>query len=322
MGAETSTPHPVIAVVIPAYECADTIGKVIAAVPSLVSHIVVVDDASSSPLAAVLESLHEPRLVILRHAENRGVGGAMKTGFEKALSLGADIVVKIDADGQMDPALIDAFVEPLIKREAGLVKGNRFANLAHVRDMPLLRRIGNLGLSYFVKMASGYWSAFDPCNGFLALNAALLRTIRFGLLADRYFFEISLLCESYNAHAVVAQIPMRPRYEGEISHLSPLRSLVEFLPRLLGRTLRRVFETYFLYDFNVVSLFVATGAPSLGFGAAWSAYHWHRSIVTGRVATTGTVMIGTLAIILGFQLLLQAAVLDVQNEPGRPPRRG
>jgi dolichol-phosphate mannosyltransferase len=220
----------------------------------------------------------------------------------------------------MDPAMIPELVAPLIEGRADLAKGNRLADLSFVSAMPLLRRTGNLVLSFLVKMASGYWSIFDPCNGYLAISRGLLENIRREGLADRYFFEISLLCESYRAGGVVVDVPMRPRYGDEVSSLSPLRSLFEFSGRLIARTMRRIGFAYFLQDFTVVSVFLAAGVPMLVFGVLWSAYHWYRSLTTNVVASTGTVMIGTLAIILAFQLLLQAVVLDVQSEPGRQQR--
>jgi glycosyltransferase involved in cell wall biosynthesis len=308
----------VVAAVLPAYRTAASIRAVIEAIPASVRHVIVVDDASPDGLRAVVSALDDPRVTMVSHAANRGVGAAMKTGFERALELGADIVVKLDSDGQMDPGLIPAFVAPLIEGRADLAKGNRFADLAFIDAMPPLRRMGNLALSFLVKAASGYWSLLDPCNGYLALSRDLLQDIRRERLADRYFFEISLLCESYRVGGVVLDVDMRPRYGDEVSSLSPMRALFEFSGRLLVQTARRIGFAYFLRDFTVVSVFISAGVPLLAFGILWSAYHWYRSWATNVVASTGTVMIGTLAIILAFQLLLQAVVLDVQSEPGRP----
>jgi glycosyltransferase involved in cell wall biosynthesis len=308
----------VVAAVLPAYRTAASIRAVIEAIPASVRHVIVVDDASPDGLRAVVSALDDPRVTMVSHAANRGVGAAMKTGFERALELGADIVVKLDSDGQMDPGLIPAFVAPLIEGRADLAKGNRFADLAFIDAMPPLRRMGNLALSFLVKAASGYWSLLDPCNGYLALSRDLLQDIRRERLADRYFFEISLLCESYRVGGVVLDVDMRPRYGDEVSSLSPMRALFEFSGRLLVQTARRIGFAYFLRDFTVVSVFISAGVPLLAFGVIWSAYHWYRSWATNVVASTGTVMIGTLAIILAFQLLLQAVVLDVQSEPGRP----
>ena len=306
-----------IAVVIPAYRVAPYIADVIARIPAEVHHIIVVDDASPDALPAALSGVSDARLTVLRHDVNRGVGGAMKTGFEKALALGADIVVKVDGDGQMDPALIPRFVEPIVSGDADFTKGNRFDDLSFIRRMPLLRRVGNMALSFLVKLASGYWHAFDPCNGYLALRASVLRRLSPGRLEDRYFFEISLLCEAYFAKAVLQDIPMQPVYAGETSSLSPLGSVGEFAPRLVRRSFYRLFMAYFMRDFNVVSVFLVGGVPALTFGVAWSAYHWIKSIRLQMLASTGTVVIGMLAIVLGFQLLLQAIVLDVGNEPRR-----
>jgi dolichol-phosphate mannosyltransferase len=311
---------PVVAVVLPAYRTASSIRAVIEQIPADVTHVIVVDDASPDGVGAAVSAMGNSRVLLCRHETNRGVGGAMKTGFTKALELGADVVVKLDSDGQMDPVRIPDLVAPLVEGRADLAKGNRFADLAVISAMPPLRRAGNLALSFLVKAASGYWSLFDPCNGYVAVTRDLLDDVRRDRLADRYFFEISLLCESYRARGVVLDIPMSPRYGGEISSLSPGRSLFEFSGRLLGRTLSRIGSTYFLRDFNVVSVFISAGVPLMMFGVLWSTYHWYRSWVTNVVASTGTVMIGTLAIILAFQLLLQAVVLDVQNEPGRLPR--
>ena len=309
---------PMVVAVIPAYRTAAAIRSVIEGIPSLVNRVVVVDDASPDDLAGEVSAAADSRVVLLAHEKNRGVGAAMRTGIAAALELGADVVVKLDSDGQMDPARIPDLVAPILSGEADFTKGNRFHDLRFIRAMPLVRRLGNLGLSFLVKAASGYWSVFDPCNGFLALRAPRLREMRLEMLADRYFFEISLLCEAYLTRAVLRDVPLPPRYGDEVSSLSLAGSLVEFLPRLGGRLVRRFGYAYFLRDFNLVSVLLCGGLPLLLFGMLWSALHWYRSYATGVVATTGTVIIGALTIILGFQLLLQAVVLDVQSEPGRP----
>ena len=310
-------PAPLVAVVIPAYRVAEQIAAVVARMPESVSHIIVVNDASPDQLASVLAGIQDPRMTVLTHPVNRGVGGAMKTGLAHARTLGADIVVKIDGDGQMDPVLLPRFLAPLVDGRADVAKGNRFYDLDAVRGMPPVRRFGNLALSFLVKMASGYWHAFDPCNGYIAVSGPLLRSLKLERLEERYFFEISLLCEMYHSRAVLEDVPMLPVYGDEPSSLNPIGSIGHFLPRLVQRTWRRVAMTYFMRDFTVVSVFLVGGLPLLLFGIAWSAYHWLLSIRSHVVASTGTVVIGLLAITMGFQLLLQAIVLDVANEPRR-----
>ena len=309
---------PVVAAVLPAYRTASSIRAVIEAIPPIVRHVIVVDDASPDGMGATVSAIGDPRVLLVAHEANRGVGGAMKTGFARALELGADIVVKLDSDGQMDPALIPSLVAPLAEGRADLAKGNRFEDLAVISAMPPLRRAGNLALSFLVKAASGYWSLFDPCNGFIAIRSDLLRALRLDHLADRYFFEISLLCESYRAEGVALDVGMHPRYGDEISSLSPMRSLL----RILGQASRADREEDRLHVLpprlhGRVRLHLGRRSshdvrgPVVGL--ALVPIHAPRNVV----ASTGTVMIGTLAIILAFQLLLQAVVLDVQNEPGR-----
>lgn len=109
-------------------------------------------------------------------------------------------------------------------------------------------------------------------------------------------------------------------YGHETSALQPLAMVRDFVPRLLWRSLYRVFMRYFMRDFNVASLFLVAGIPAVGFGVVWSVYHWIQSFRLHVLASTGTVMIGVLAIVLGFQLILQAIVLDVENEPGKRRR--
>ena len=312
--------EPSVAVVIPAYRAADTIAAVLAQIPSSVRHIVVVDDASPDDLQGALAALTDPRLHVIRHEANRGVGGAMKTGFRAALELGADIMVKVDADGQMDPSRIPEFVAPIARGDADITKGNRFAHLRALRRMPFVRRIGNLGLSFMAKAASGYWHVFDPTNGYIAISADALTEMNLGRLADTYFFEISFLCEAYFTRAILEDIPMRPVYGEENSSLRPLAMVWHFTPRLVERFFYRILVYYFVRDFNAVSLFLTAGVPTFLFGLAWSLYHWIGAADQGVKTGTGSIIIGALAILIGFQLILQATVLDVENEPGRGGR--
>jgi glycosyltransferase involved in cell wall biosynthesis len=311
---------PTIAVVIPAYRAAGSIEALLAKIPPEIDHVVVVNDASPDSLEESLSRVQDPRVVVRRHETNRGVGGAMKTGFQAALELGADIVVKIDADGQMDPSLIGEFVGPIVRGDADMTKGNRFAYLAFMRRMPFVRRLGNLGLSFLAKAASGYWHAFDPTNGYVALRSSVLEEMDRQRLAEGYFFEISLLCEAYFTRAILEDVPMQPFYGDETSSLRPMSMVGHFTPRLIARFFYRIFMNYFMRDFNAVSIFLTAGVPTFLFGIAWSIFHWVRS--AGREVPTGagTIIIGALAILIGFQLILQATVLDVENEPGRGGR--
>lgn len=306
-----------IAVVIPAFCVAKQIAEVIARVPAIVGTIVAVQDCSPDSTREVLDRLasSDPRLVIVHHDKNMGVGGATKTGYREALRRGADVVVKIDGDGQMDPQHVGRLVAPILAGHAEYTKGNRFHEWHYLEGMPLHRRIGNLGLSFLIKVASGYWTVFDPTNGFTAISAETLRRLDFDRLENRYRFESSMLVELYRLNARIKQFPMPAVYGDQTSSLSAWKSLVEFPPYLLRAMIRRFVHRYIWQDFTAVSVFVITGLMGLAFGASFGAYHWIKSSLTGHPATTGTVMLSALPIILGFQLLLEAVVLDIQNVP-------
>jgi glycosyltransferase involved in cell wall biosynthesis len=307
-----------IAVVIPAYCEAKRVADVVRGLPSWVDHIVVVDDASTDGTAEAAESVNDTRLLVLRHARNEGVGGATIAGFNKARELGADVLVKMDADGQMDPSGLPALLEPICRGVVDYTKGNRFLHGRALQQMPPMRRLGNIAVSFMAKLASGYWNVFDPTNGYVALHASIWPLLDQERLARRFFFENSLLLELGLARAVVRDVYLPARYNDKVSHLSEGRTVMEFPPMLLRGLVRRVIVQYFVRDFNAVSLFLVVGKAATIFGLIWGLYHWYLSARTGIVASTGTVMIAVLPLILGLQLLLQALVMDIQNVPRDP----
>lgn len=309
-----------IAVVIPSFQAAQSILRVISGLPRFVSRIVVVDDCSTDETAALVSqyAADDPRLVLVRHTVNLGVGGAVLTGYRRATELGADILVKMDADDQMDPAYLLPLVAPILTGEADYTKGNRFLHTRELRAMPVARRIGNLGLSFMTKVASGHWPIFDPTNGYTAIHAAIVPLVNRSAIDQRYFFESSMLLELGLLRAVVRDVSIPARYQGETSHLSKRRAFLEFPRRLFRGFCHRLWLQYFVRDFTMVSIFIVVGLALFLFGAAFGAYHWYLSINTGIAATTGTVMLAVLPIILGIQLLLQAMIADIQSTPVRP----
>jgi glycosyltransferase involved in cell wall biosynthesis len=307
-----------VGVVIPAYRVADHIEKVIRGIPPWIPSILVVEDQSPDDTAARVERLRDPRVSLIRHPRNQGVGGAMATGFAEAIRRGLDIVVKMDGDDQMDPAHLPAIIAPLLDGRADMVKCNRYASLAHVEQMPTVRLLGNAGLTFLVKMASGYWNTFDPANGYLAVRTNVLERIDLGRLPKRYYFESGFLVELGILRAVVADVPIGARYGSETSSLSVPRTLVEFPPRLLHGLCRRFFWRYLVHDFTAVSVFMLIGAPLFVFGLSFGAIWWWLFSRTNQYAPLGIVMTAAMSVILGVQLVLQAIVLDIQNVPKVP----
>ena len=313
-----------VAVVVPAYNVSAELGDVLRQIPAMVKTVIVVDDASKDDTAAVAERYAQldPRIIVKHHDVNRGVGGAMVTGFQTALEAGADVIVKVDGDGQMPLWLVPDLVQPLIDGTADYTKGNRFRDFQAIRKMPPLRRVGNVALSFLSKAATGYWNVFDPTNGFLAIRADVLSQIPLNKVDETYFFETSMLAHLYILGAVVKEIPMPARYAGEPSSLSIPRVLRQFPLRLLAVLLRRIVLKNFVYDFNLESFHLLMGLPLLLSGILYGGYNWAWYSSHVKAAPTGTVVLSALLITLGFQLLLSAINLDLQAMPREPVNSG
>lgn len=307
------------AVVIPCYNVKPYVLDVISRTGSEVERIYAVDDCCPQQTGKYLEeNCSDPRLVVLYHAKNKGVGGAMKTGYKQALTDGMEIVVKLDGDGQMDPALIPAFIAPVLRREADYVKGNRFFNLSSLRKMPFMRLFGNSILSMVNKFVNGYWNVMDPTNGFTVIHRKALSMLELEKIADGYFFESDMLFRLGLIRAVVTDIPMDARYEGEHSGLRVGRILFQFPPKYFSRFFKRIFYNYFLRDFNVGTVQLIMGLLLFFSGLTFGIYQWAVSVNMNVPATPGTVMLAALPTILGFQLLLSGLQYDIRNIPDRP----
>jgi glycosyltransferase involved in cell wall biosynthesis len=307
----------IICVVIPCYNVANHIEDVIRDLPEMITWIISVNDHSTDETENILLRLEKEnkKIIYLRHEENRGVGGAMITGYQKSLELNAAISIKIDGDGQMDSACIGELIRPIIEDKADFTKGNRFRDLVALRSMPIARRFGNLGMSLLIKAASGYWNIFDPNNGFTAIKNETLKNIDLDKIHKRYFFESSMLIELYHANAVVQDVPMKARYGNEISGLSITRTLFEFPPKLIVAFLKRILLKYFLFEFNIASVYMLFGFPLFIGGSIYGILNFIKYANLHSGAPTGTVVIPSLLIILGFQLLLSAMNFDISNYP-------
>jgi glycosyltransferase involved in cell wall biosynthesis len=308
---------PSIAVVIPSFEAHDTVVDVVEDFAELVKWVIVVDDGSLDGTADGLESLGTPNLVVLRHEENRGVGAATKAGISEALRRRVDIVVKVDADGQMQSKWLPTLLDPLLKNRADVSKANRWYDRKSLSRMPSIRRWGNLLLSFLTRLGSGYWKVFDPSNGYVAWRADLLREIDLTEVPDRWTFETAMLVETGMLKGVVEDVGIPASYDNHRSHLQIRKAFPALLYYLLRAVPRRIWRHYFVLDFGPVSLLLATGAPLLLGGAAFGAYHWWGSYMTRVPATAGTVIVAVLPIVLGFNCLLQALMIDVTSQPSK-----
>jgi glycosyltransferase involved in cell wall biosynthesis len=242
----------------------------------------------------------------------------MVTGYRAALEAGADVVVKVDGDGQMDPAFIPRFTKALALGQADYTKGNRFYDLESLRAMPRVRLFGNSMLSLVNKISSGYWDVMDPTNGYTAIHRTVLARLPLTKIDRGYFFESDMLLRLYTLRAVVRDVPMTSHYDDETSNLRIRRVLFTFPFKYLRATCKRIFYSYFLRDFNAGTLQLLCAILIGGTGAAYGAAKWMLSIRSGIPATSGEVMIAGLPVLVGVQFLLAALQFDIQNVPRDP----
>jgi glycosyltransferase involved in cell wall biosynthesis len=301
-----------IAVVIPSYRVREHIKTVIERIGREVSSIYVVDDACPEGSGDyVEEQVHDPRVTVLRTGTNVGVGGATLTGMARAASDGADIIVKIDGDGQMDPALIPSFVGVITLGEADYSKGNRFFEPEGLSQMPIGRLLGNAALSFLAKFSTGYWQTFDPTNGFFAIHASLLPLLPADKISKRYFFESDMLFRLNLVGARVVDVPMHAHYAGEASSMKPHREIPRFAAAHAYNFGKRIFYSYFIRNFSVASIELVLGLALCVFGVLFGLSNWRND----AIASAGTVMLAALPIIVGTQLLLAFLNFDIQSVP-------
>jgi glycosyltransferase involved in cell wall biosynthesis len=278
-----------------------------------------VDDACPDGSGRFIEEHNrDPRVRVLYNPENRGVGGAIVTAYQAAMADGMDIVVKIDGDGQMDPALLPSFVRPLLQGRADYTKGNRFFRPESVQGMPPVRLFGNAMLSFLTKLSCGYWNVMDPTNGYTAVRTSVLAELPLDKLEQRYFFETDMLFRLNTVRAVVKDIPMDSVYANEESNLKVGRVLPEFLKKHISRLWRRYVYNYLVRDFNVGTLYSLSGVLLLLAGTAFGTWHWVSGNFNSHPATSGTVMLAALPVLIGIQSLIAFLHYDVSNVPTEP----
>lgn len=322
MNSVSSVPAPSIAVVVPCYRVASSILSVIASIGPEVEHVVVVDDACPEQSGKLVErECGDRRVTVVFLETNRGVGGAVVAGYQRAIELGASVIVKLDGDGQMDASLIPQFVAPIVAGDADYTKGNRFFHLESLHSMPIARLIGNAGLSFITKLSSGYWKVMDPTNGYTAIDARVAAHLPLHKIASRYFFESDMLFRLNTVQAVVQDIPMDSLYGDERSNLRIKRVLFEFPALHAIRFMKRIFYTYFLRDFNAASLELLAGLGLTASGLSFGLSKWSEYSALGVPAPSGTVLLATIQVILGVQLLLSWITYDVNSNPSVPLAR-
>lgn len=314
----TNNPLSSVAVVIPAFKVANQLVEVINSLPKQIKHIIVVDDACPEGSGKKVQKHFKSKVKVIFHSENQGVGGAMVSGYKAALrETDAQFIVKLDGDGQMDPADIPKLINPLLVGHADYTKGNRFDSIEDLEQMPRIRIFGNAILSFLSKVSSGYWNVTDPTNGFTALRRSVLEKINLGKIRKSFFFESDMLFRLALVRAVVEDVPLPARYGNEKSNLKIRKVLSEFPKRYLANFGKRIIYQYYLREWSPASFELPLGLIFLFSGLIAGASFWIQNSQLGTFASAGQVMLASLPLIVGTQLLLAFINYDISKLPQR-----
>jgi glycosyltransferase involved in cell wall biosynthesis len=299
-----------VAVVVPAYDEERLVGETLGGIPGFVDHVYVVDDASSDGTVAVVEGLGDPRVAVLRHERNRGVGAAIATGYRKALEDDIDVTAVMAADNQMDSAELEALATPVARGEVEYAKANRLVTGEAWTVIPRTRYLGNAVLSLLTKIASGYWHVADSQAGYTALSLGALRRLDLDRLYPRYGFPNDMLVHLNVQNARVRDVPSRPIYDvGERSGIR-LRAVVPRISWLLFKGFWwRLGQKYVIRDFHPLVFFYAFGILMTLAGFVLGLVELVLRIA-GNEITTPTIVLVAVLLIAGLQLTLFAMWFD------------
>jgi glycosyltransferase involved in cell wall biosynthesis len=306
-----------VVVVVPAYNEERLITKTIVTAPDFVDHVVVVDDCSTDKTSQVVEELADPRVTLIRHRTNTGVGGAICTGHKEALRLGADVSVVMAGDAQMDPDYLPALLAPIADGIALFTKANRFFSRDSYQGMPVFRIFGNIMLSFATKLASGYWHLFDPQNGYTAIHRAALERLDLDRVAKDYSFENDLLISLNILRVPACDVPIPAVYGEEMSTMRMHRVIPALVRQLTRGFWRRILLRYVVFSFSPVALLLLAGLFLVAFGSLVGI--WVLVETLGPpVASAGSVLLSALPLLTGIHFLIGALILDIQESPDRP----
>jgi glycosyltransferase involved in cell wall biosynthesis len=301
-----------VAVVVPAFDEERLVGETIRGIPDFVDRIFVVDDASRDGTASAAQETDDPRVEVVRHERNAGVGAAIATGYRRALEEGVDVTCVMAADNQMDPAELRSLVEPVVLGEVEYAKANRLVSGEAWKVIPRSRYLGNAVLSLLTKIASGYWHVADSQAGYTALSLDALRRLDLDELYPRYGFPNDMLVHLNVQNARVRDVPSRPIYDvGERSGIK-FRSVVPRISWLLFKGFWwRMGQKYVIRDFHPLVFFYVFGLLMLSVGFVLGFVELILRIA-GNAITPATIVLVAVLLIAGLQMTLFAMWFDME----------
>lgn len=304
-----------IAAVIPAYNEEKNIATVINSIPQFVDYVIVINDKSTDGTAEIIKLLHDgTRVFALHNSTNLGVGGTRVAGFTHVLTqTDADIIVNIDGDGQMDLTYLPTLLDPIINGY-DFSKGNRFYTTTSFTGMPSYRIAGNIMLTFLNKISTGYWSVFDPQNGYTAIKTTTLKKIDLTRLSLGYSFENDFIGNLSLINATIKDVDIPAIYGNETSSINLKTVIPEIITTLTKILIKRFWYKYILRSFSPIAIFVIVGIPLLLFSLIFGTYIVLNAIGPNEVSAANAALT-SLTFSTGFMTLLAALVLDILNEP-------
>jgi len=304
-----------IGVVVPAYNEQLLIGQVIDTMPSFVDHIFVVDDLSKDKTREIVHAYEQnnpEKIHLICHTTNKGVGGAIVTGYKKARDEKIDVAAVMAGDAQMDPADLIRIVSPIVDGEADYVKGNRLFRGESWQMIPHYRYLGNSFLSLLTKIASGYWHIADSQTGYTAISLTALKSISLDSIYERYGMPNDLLIKLNICNYRVRDVSIRPIYNiGEKSGIRLLSVIPKISLLLVKGFVRRMVEKYIIRDFHPLVFFYFLGILLTPFGFGLGLYL--AALRLGGVPVTVTsALFSAFLIISGLQSLFFAMWFDME----------
>lgn len=305
-----------VAILVPCYNEEKLVSKTIDTMPAFVDRIIAVNDGSSDKTLQVLTALKKEnkRLDIIDNGSNQGLGKSMLNAFEYLDEADIDAIGIMAGDAQMDPQYLPKLLDTLLDENVDVAKANRFSQFHSVESMPKYRRFGNIFVSILTKFATGYYKLFDSLNGYVVYRKDVIDRIPKKLVGHRYEYENTMLVALSIVGAKIRDVPIPAVYGEEQSTINLFGATLSTLHVLNKGFWQRIYYKYVLYSFHPIALFLFSGITASLFGFLWGVFVIYEKLFNDITPSTATTMLVVLPLILGFQLLLTAVTMDVNNE--------
>jgi glycosyltransferase involved in cell wall biosynthesis len=306
-----------VAVVIPAYNEEKLITQTISKLPDFIDYVIVVNDGSKDKTSEILHDLAKTnkKLMVLDNDPNRGIGYTLVRGYKHALKeTDAEAIGIVAADDQFDTSYLKPMMDEFIDQNLDYIKASRFFHREAFKTMPKYRQFGNIFISLLTKFSTGYYTITDITNGCGFLRRSILEKVNYEFVKERYDYETTMLTALSIAGARIKDHAVPAHYGDEKSTIKLIPTALRNLRAIWTGFWRRIYYKYVLYSFHPIALLLFGGLFLSLFGGLYGLFLVLQRIFNDVSPSSGTVMLAILPLILGFQLLLTALIMDVNNE--------